>query len=135
MTQNLLQLNNGKSEVIICFCFSINAEVKDSFLQLRITSKIKPFLSFKDHELVIQAFIASCRDYCNSPYTNITHHRLQLVQNVTAKLFTSTQRRDDIRPVLVSPHWLPINPKIDFKVLQFVYKALNDLTPSYITDL
>lgn len=119
----------------LLFSLQINAEVKDSFFQLHVTSKIEPFLSFKDLELVVRAFIASCRDYCNSLYTNITLHHLQLVQNATAKLFTSTQRRDDIRPVLVSPHWLPINLKIDFKVLLFVYKALNDLTPSYITDL
>ncbi len=42
---------------------------------------------------------------------------------------------DHITPVLASLHWLPVKFRVDFKVLLFVYEALNGLAPSYITEL
>ncbi len=44
----------------------INSVVKSSFFQLRLLSKTKSFLSFKNLEKVIDAFITSKLDYCNS---------------------------------------------------------------------
>ena len=32
-------------------------------------------------------------------------------------------------------HWLPVRYRIQFKSLVFIYKALNELAPAYITDL
>ena len=42
---------------------------------------------------------------------------------------------DRITPSLYQLHWLPINYRIKFKILLFVYKALNGIAPSYISDL
>ncbi len=47
------------------FARQINSVVKVCFFQLRLLSKEKPFLSFKDFEKVIHAFILSRLDYCN----------------------------------------------------------------------
>ncbi len=46
----------------------INSVVKSAFFQLRMIAKIKSFISFKDLETVIHAFISSRLDYCNSLY-------------------------------------------------------------------
>ncbi|KAJ8396523.1 hypothetical protein AAFF_G00018290, partial [Aldrovandia affinis] len=40
-----------------------------------------------------------------------------------------------ISPVLASLHWLPINYRVDHKVLLLTYKVLHGLAPSYLTDL
>ena len=61
--------------------------------------------------------------------------RLQLVQNAAARLLTGTKKRDHITPVLASLHWLPVNFRIDFKVLLFVFKSLNGLAPDYLCEL
>ena len=174
MAQNVLQLNENKTEVILfgppdsiklttsslgnlstlvkpqvknlgvifdsAFKFDkqVNAVVKASFFQLRTIAKIKSFLSPKDLEKVIHAFISSRLDYCNSLYTGISHSslsRLQLVQNAAARLLTGTRKRDHISPILASLHWLPVRFRVDFKVLLFVFKALSGQAPSYITDL
>ena len=37
-------------------------------------------------------------------------------------------------PLLDSLHWLPIDKRIQFKVLLYIYKALNDLSPVYLQD-
>jgi len=101
-------------------------------------ARLKSFLSCDDLEKVIHAFITSQLDYCNSLYFGLPQsslRRLQLVQNAAARLLTGTRRREHITPILASLHWLPVLFRIQFKVLQFVFKALNGLAPTYITEL
>ncbi len=62
-------------------------------------------------------------------------NRLQKVQNAAARLLTGVSKRDHITPVLISLHWLQIRYRIDFKVLLLVFKALNGLTPVYLSAL
>uniref|UniRef100_A0A3B1JMG1 Reverse transcriptase domain-containing protein n=1 Tax=Astyanax mexicanus TaxID=7994 RepID=A0A3B1JMG1_ASTMX len=102
------------------FAKQINSVVKSSFFQLRNIAKLKPFLSFSDLEKVIHAFISSQIDYCNSLYIGINQsllHHLQLVQNAACRLLTRTKKREHITPVLASLHWLPVEYRIQFKVL------------------
>lgn len=116
----------------------INSVVKVSFFQLRLLSKVKPFLSFKDFERVIHVFISSRLDYCNAIYAGVSQaslSRLQLVQNAAARLLKGVRKRDHISPILASLHWLPVRFRIDFKILVFAYKSLNGLAPTYLSDL
>ena len=116
----------------------ISSVVKTSFFQLRVISKVKPFLPKKQLEMLIHALISSRLDYCNSLYIGIDQsqlQRLQLVQNSAARLLTSTKKRDHISPVLASLHWLPVKFRVEFKVLLFVFKSLHGLSPSYLKDL
>ncbi len=46
-----------------------------------------------------------------------------------------TRGQEHITPVLKSLHWLPVRFRIDFKVLLLVFKCLNSLGPSYLSDL
>lgn len=65
----------------------IKSVVKSSFYQLSLISRLKPFLTFKDLEIIIHAFITSTLDYCNSLYAGISQQQLshsQLVQNAAA---------------------------------------------------
>ena len=101
-------------------------------------SRLKSFLSHNDLEIVIHAFIISRLDYCNSLYLGLPQsslRRLQLVQNAAARLLTGTRRHEHITPILASLHWLPVIFRIQFKIVLFVYKALNGLAPAYITEL
>ncbi len=110
----------------------IGLVVKSSFHQLQLLAKVKPYLSFKDLERVIHAFISSRLDYCNSLYVGLDQYslcRLQLVQNAAACLLTGTEEGDHIMPVLASLNWLPIHFRIHFKVLLFVFMILSDLAP------
>lgn len=116
----------------------INSVINSAFFQLRIIAKIKSFLSFKDLETVIHTFIPSRLDYCNSLYFGVGQSclsRLQLVQNTAARFLTKTRKRENITPFLVGLHWLPIEHRIQFKVLLFVYKSLTGLAPNYLCDL
>ncbi len=104
----------------------------------RVISKLKSILSFRDLETIIHAFVSSRIDYCNSVYIGITQgqlSRLQLVQNAAARFLTRTKKRERITPVLVSLHWLPVEFRIEFKVLLMVFKALHGISPKYIAEL
>jgi len=120
----------------------INSVVKSCFFQLRLLSKVKTFLSFKNFEkvlhAVLHAFIFSRLDYCNSLYAGTSHSamsRLQLVQNAAARLLTGAKKRNHITPILRSLQWLPVRYRVEYKLLIFVYKSMNSLAPPYLSAL
>ena len=70
----------------------------------------------------------SCMDYCNTLLIALPKYqidRLQSVLNTAARIIAFTCKYDHITPVLVRLH----------KVLLLTYKALNDLSPEYISEL
>lgn len=116
----------------------ISSVISSSFYQLRLLSKVKPFLNHKTLEMAVNAFISSRLDYCNSLYCGISKTqiaRLQLVQNAAARFLSNSRKSDHITPILRSLHWLPINFRIYFKILLFVYKSLCSHAPSYLSEL
>jgi len=58
-----------------------------------------------------------------------------MVQNAAARPLTGTKKYDHVIPILASLHWLLIYFRIQFKILLFVFKALNDQAPLYIRDI
>ena len=62
--------------------------------------------------------------------------KLQHVQNAAAPLITLSRKQEQITPTLLNLHWLPINHFIasclKFYSSRLMYKALNNLAPSYI---
>ena len=61
--------------------------------------------------------------------------KLQYVQNSAARLLTGTRKHEHITPVLRDLHWLPVHKRIRFKILLMTFKCLNQLVPSYLSDL
>lgn len=116
----------------------VDSVIRASFFQLRRLAKVKPFLSRSDLEKTIQAFISSRLDYCNALYIGLNQaslHRLQLVQNAAARLLTNTRKHDHITPVLYSLHWLPVEFRIQFKILLFVFCSIHGLAPLYLCNM
>ena len=61
--------------------------------------------------------------------------RLRRLQNIAARIVTRTKPRAHITPVLKELHWLPIQDRVVFKLLVYVYRAKIGKSPSYIMDL
>ena len=111
---------------------------KKAFFHLRRISRIKRFLSRSSLIRLIQSFVFSHLDYCNSllaglPDTSIK--RLQNVQNSAARLVTGAKRFDHISTHLIALHWLPVAQRIDFKISLLMFRCLNDCAPSYLSEL
>jgi hypothetical protein len=113
----------------------ISAIAKSAHFALHKISQICVYLDQKATERLVHAFVSSRLDYCNSllcglPARDIA--KLQRVQNSAARLVAHTKYRDHISPVLRSLHWLPVEKRIDFKMLILTHKALSGNSPVYL---
>ncbi|XP_041848233.1 uncharacterized protein LOC121644403 [Melanotaenia boesemani] len=120
------------------FSPQVTKVVQSCFYQIRNIAKIKHFISQSDLEKVIHALVSTRLDYCNALYAGLglkLLSRLQLVQNSAARLLTGTKKHEHITPILASLHWLPVNFRIDFKILLITFKALHGVAPTYICDM
>lgn len=116
----------------------VSAVVRSSFYQLRLISRARHYIPYNDLEKLIHAFVTSRLDYCNSLYSGLhvtLLHRLQTVQNAAARILTKTKKFDHITPVLAELHWLPIKYRIQFKILLFTFKIINNTAPTYLKEL
>ena len=86
--------------------------------QLKNIADIRRYLEKQAAEKLIHAFVGSRLDYCNSllvgiPETSLA--KLQIVQNIAARILTGTRKYDHMTPVLYKLHWLPVKYRIEYK--------------------
>ena len=116
----------------------INSVCKTSFWHLRNIWRIRTYLDKSSLEILIHAFITNKLDYCNSLLIGLPKYlikRLQSVQNAAARLVSGSKKHDHITPILHDLHWLPVEKCITYKTLLITFKCLNNLAPSYLSDL
>ena len=61
--------------------------------------------------MIVNAFISSKLDHCNSLLHGLPKYllaRLQAVQNAAARVVTLTPKHVHITPILINLHWLPV---------------------------
>ena len=111
---------------------------KSCYFNIRNIYRIRKFLSTEHTKILVNAFVTSRLDNCNSLLYGLPCyllHKLQLVQNCAARLILGGSKFDHITPLLRELHWLPVEHRITFKLLLITFKALNNLAPCYITNL
>jgi len=59
-------------------------------------------------------------------------HRLQAVQNASARLIHRLRHFDHVSDALVSLHWLHVPERIEYNIAVLVYKVLGGLAPRYL---
>ena len=109
-----------------------------SFRGLYNIRQIRTFLSTKTTKTLVHAFVTSHLDHCNSLLLGLPRcqlDRLQKVLNAAARVIWLKPKFDHITPVLVQLHWLPVNFRIEFKIVLFVFKALHGISPPYLAEL
>ena len=112
--------------------------VRTCYLYIRNISRIRPYLSVKSCQSLVQAYVISRLDYCNSLLYSLpsrTISRLQRIQNNAARLIHRLNKRDHITESLITLHWLPVHLRSEFKILTTVFKILHGLAPTYLEDL
>ena len=100
--------------------------------------RIRKFIDTATCHHAVRALVISRLDYCNALFTCLSAKnisRLQRLQNSGARVVFAVGRRTEAEPLLKTLHWLPVPQRVTFKILLYVYKALNEQAPLYITEL
>ena len=116
----------------------IKSVCRSCYGQIRQIGHIRKFLTCDATKMLVNSLVTSRMDYCNGLLYGVpmtTLKKLQTVQNTAARLISKTARHDHISPVLKDLHWLPVQQRIQFKILTLTFKALHNLAPEYIKNL
>ena len=116
----------------------ISNVIRSSAFQLRNINRIHKYHNRVATEQIIHSFITSLLDNNNAllyglPANQLYH--LQKIQNTAARIVTFSRKSCHITPILKELHWLPVNQRIVFKLLMIVDKCMNNIAPSYLSEL
>jgi hypothetical protein len=116
----------------------IGAMCKSAHYHLRNIGMIRKYITKEACEQLVHSFITSRLDYGNAllyGLPDVHLNRLQRILNIAARIVTLTPSASHITPVLKALHWLPVQQRIDFKILLLTFRGLNGLAPDYIAEL
>ena len=116
----------------------LNSVCRSGYYQLRNIGHIRCYLTNDATHSLVNGLVASRLDCCNALLSGLHQtsiNKLQRVQNTVAWIVTRTSRYSHITPVLKNLHWLPVNYRVQFKILMHTYKALHGQAPGYISDM
>ena len=111
---------------------------RSCYLHIYNINKLRKFMDCTSLEHIVHAFITTKLDYCNSLLSGIPStltQRLQRIHNTAARILTSCGKHAHITPVSQSLHWLPVEQRIKYKTLLLVFKSINGLAPTYLSEL
>ena len=111
----------------------IKLKCQTAAYNIRRIASVRRFIDTSTAKMLASSLVLVHLDYSNSilaglPKTSI--HLLQRIQNWAAKVVLGRHRSDSSVEALKDLHWLPIEQRIDFKILCLVYKATNGLAPA-----
>ena len=114
----------------------VNRLVRSCFNQLHRIRFIRCSLTTTVATRLVNSFIITRIDYCNSILAGLPKYqlsRIQSVLNVVARLVYDQACFEHITLTLHNRlHWLHVPQRIDFKRCLLVFKALHGLAPVYI---
>ena len=116
----------------------INMKTKSAHNQIRNIWTIRKSLTENATKSLVNALAIPKIDYCNSLLFGLKQNlrmKFQRVQNSAARLIKKSKKRQHITPHLKELHWLPVQYRIEFKILLIVFKALHGKAPQYISCL
>ncbi len=109
-----------------------------SYFQLRNIGKIQKYLDKTTKEIIVHAFVTNNLDSLNSLLYGLPDysiHRLQRILHSAARVVSNVRKYDHITETLKELHWLPIDSRIQYKILVMVHACINKIAPSYLCDL
>ena len=108
---------------------------RSCFFHLRWLRSINQSLTPAATRTLVHAFVSSRLNGCNSLLAGVSSqllHKLQVIQNATARLVTGARRSEHMTPVLRDLHWLPVRQQITFKTAVLAYKCQHGMAPQYL---
>lgn len=111
---------------------------KVAWFHLRKIKQIKAYMDPESLVILVHAYITSKIDFMNGLLYGVPEkylNSIRRVQHAAARMLTGAKRQDHITPILKQLHWLPLQYRIMYKILLYVYKALHGKAPKYLKDM
>ena len=107
---------------------------------LRNISRIRKYIPQDISVVLIKSLVMSRLDYSNGLLYGLpkcTVSGLQAVHYSSSRVVTQERLRDhdSMSRALMELHWLPVDKRIEYKLLLYTYKALHGLAPGYLCKL
>ena len=99
------------------------------------------FILFIYFIILVLGTVMSHLDYCNNVLAGLPDvdiFKMQCIQNIVAKMVVSNDvnmKDSNSRSILAKLHWLPIQRRIQYKILTLVHKCLASGLPKYLNNL
>ena len=122
----------------LSFKVNIAKKCNAAMAGIRKLRYLRDYMDIEELKIVASALVLSYLDYTNSLYIGLPDcdiSKLQRVQNIAAKTILKRKKFDSATEALKELHWLPIDLRIKFKILCFVYKCLDGNAPEYLQNL
>ena len=116
----------------------INKLTSTLFITIRKIAKIRHLIYKEMTKILMQTFVHSKLDYCNSLLIGTSEYnldKLQSIQNMSCQVINNLKKHDSITSYLQDPHWLRICEWINYKILMMVFKCKHKLAPSYLQEV
>ena len=116
----------------------VNKVMKGCLYNLRNISKICKYLSSDSAKSLIHALVTFRLDCCNSLLYGCKKSSiqcLQRLQNYAAPVICKVSNYDHITPILKELNWLPVQDRIEYKLLTLILKCVHDKAPTYLSEL
>ena len=126
---------------VLSLCLHVCYTSKTCRFHFRNFSRIRKYIPPQDTSVILIKSLAMSRlDYSNGLFYGLpkgTVSGLQAVQNSAAHIVTQERLHDhhSMSCALIGLHWLPVDKRIEYKLLQYTHKALHDLAPGYLCEL
>ena len=137
-TSDCIKYLGAYLDATLSFKEFIKQKCKIAVINIRNISQIRKYIDIKTAKQLASSLILSHLDYSNNILSGLpasTLKPLQGVQNWAARTVLCRSKYDSAREALQQLHWLPIRERIDFKVACLVFKCLNNMAPSPLSDL
>ena len=120
-----------------CSTTYVNQLTAACFGVLRQIRSIRRCLSSQACTTLVTCLIFAWLDYCNTVFASRSRreiNRLQSVQNAPVRLVAGARKYDHVTPLLLERHWLPIEQRVLFKLGVTMFKIVNNMAPSYLSE-
>ena len=116
----------------------VDSLCRSTFYQLHRIGRIRRYLDVDSTKRLVHALVLSRLDSCNSLLYGLPQgliSKLQRVQNACARIILCRDKYAHLTPMFLELHWLPVELRIQFKILVLAFKCIHGQAPVYLSDL
>ncbi len=116
----------------------INFLIKSCFSSIKPLYRYKKQFNIKVKKILINNLIISKFDYCDIVYmhmSNILQKKLQKLQNICIKFIFNLKKFDHVQKYYDELKWINLSHRREFRLGCFIFKIINNKSPSYLYSL